>query len=133
MTNTANAFRQAIEKAGLVPPDTIIEDGKLHRFSSNGDRADDSGWYALFSDETPAGVFGCWRTGLNQTWFRKADATLTVAFKYETAGEIDNGLASTRPNVSANRTSSDGARRRQSGHNDSGTWRSLQPLSIPTS
>ncbi len=79
MTNTANAFRQAIEKAGLVPPDTIIEDGKLHRFSSNGDRADDSGWYALFSDETPAGVFGCWRTGLNQTWFRKADATLTTA------------------------------------------------------
>ena len=72
-----DAFRQEIEKTGLVPPATIIADGKLHRFASNGDRADDAGWYTYFPDEPQAGVFGCWRTGLKQTWSSKTDSTLT--------------------------------------------------------
>jgi putative DNA primase/helicase len=29
-------FRDAIQSAGLEPPDVIEPDGKLHRFSSNG-------------------------------------------------------------------------------------------------
>ncbi|MDN5941096.1 MAG: AAA family ATPase [Nitrospira sp.] len=74
-----DAFRQEIERAGLTPPATIIADGKLHRFASNGDRADDAGWYIYFPDETPAGVFGCWRTNVKQTWSGKADSTLTAA------------------------------------------------------
>lgn len=45
-----DAFRQAIEQAGLTPPVPIIADGKLHRFASNGDRADDAGWYVLYGD-----------------------------------------------------------------------------------
>ena len=74
-----DAFRQEIEKAGLTPPATIIADGELHRFASNGDRADDAGWYIYFPDEIPAGVFGCWRNNIKQTWSGKADSTLTAA------------------------------------------------------
>jgi phage/plasmid primase-like uncharacterized protein len=79
MRDTVSAFRQEIEKAGLTPPALIIADGKLHRFASNGDRADDSGWYTYFPDEPPAGVFGCWRKNVKQTWSGKTDSTLTPA------------------------------------------------------
>lgn len=78
-TNIREGFRQAIEQAGITPPDEIIADGVLHRFASNGDRADDAGWYIYFPDETPGGAFGCWRKNFKQTWSGKADSTLTVA------------------------------------------------------
>ncbi len=69
----AEAFRQAIEQAGLTVPEAIVADGKLHRFASNGDRDDDAGWYLFFPDGVPAGAFGCWRSGLKQTWCGKSD------------------------------------------------------------
>jgi phage/plasmid primase-like uncharacterized protein len=78
-TTRLDAFRQEIEKAGLTPPALIIADGTLHRFASNGDRADDSGWYTYFPDEPPAGVFGCFRNNVKQTWSGKTDSTLTPA------------------------------------------------------
>ena len=70
-------FAQAIEAAGLVAPDTIHADGLLHRFSPTGKRSDAAGWYVLHDDGLPAGVFGCWRTGLAETWCSKAESTLT--------------------------------------------------------
>jgi putative DNA primase/helicase len=48
-------FSDAIRASGLPPPDSIIDDGKLHRFSSNGKRSDDAGWYVLFGGDIPAG------------------------------------------------------------------------------
>jgi phage/plasmid primase-like uncharacterized protein len=76
-------FRHAIEQAGLTAPETIIPDGKLHRFASNGDREDDAGWYTIFPDGVPAGVFGCWRSGVKQTWCSKSDRQLTEAERAE--------------------------------------------------
>ncbi|MEN2386213.1 toprim domain-containing protein [Comamonas sp. A7-5] len=76
---TAGHFAQAIEAAGLVPPDAIHADGQLHRFSATGKRSDSAGWYVLHDDGLPAGVFGCWRTGLTETWCSKAESTLTQA------------------------------------------------------
>ena len=70
-------FLQAMVTAGLVPPATIIADGTLHRFTSNGDHTDDAGWYTYFPDKIPAGVFGCWRLGVKQTWSSKSNSTLT--------------------------------------------------------
>lgn len=61
-------FREAIAAAGLTAPDTIIDDGKLHRFSSNGKPRDESGWYKLHGDDRPAGAFGCWRAQIQETW-----------------------------------------------------------------
>lgn len=62
------AFAEAIRRKGLIPPDTIIADGELHRFASNGKRGDDAGWYVLHVNGVPAGQFGCWRAGISRTW-----------------------------------------------------------------
>lgn len=61
-------FRAAIQAAGLTAPEEIIDDGKRHRFASNGNPRDKSGWYQLWGDERPAGVFGCWKHQIKQTW-----------------------------------------------------------------
>lgn len=61
-------FRAAIASAGLTPPGTIEADGKLHRFAADGRRGDDSGYYTLHLDGVPAGMFGCWRAGIKETW-----------------------------------------------------------------
>ncbi len=72
-------FRTAIEAAGLTPPDDLIADGKLRRFSSDGRRGDDAGWYVLHDDGIPAGAFGCWRHGFTQDWCSKTQADMTEA------------------------------------------------------
>ncbi len=77
--NHTTQFIDAIRSGGLEPPETITADGTLHRFSSNGKRGDDSGWYVLHSDGIPAGSFGDWRTGLTQTWRCDVGRTLSPA------------------------------------------------------
>lgn len=72
-------FRAAIASAGLTPPEAIEADGTIHRFSTSGKRADDSGWYLLHLDGIPSGAFGCWREGLHSTWCGKADSEMTAA------------------------------------------------------
>jgi putative DNA primase/helicase len=71
-------FRDAIQRAGINPPPTIIADGKLHRFPTNGKRDDDSGWYVLHDDGVPAGAYGDWRTGIEQKW--RADIGRKLTF-----------------------------------------------------
>lgn len=66
--NHTEAFRDAIAAAGLTPPGEILDDGKRHRFSSNGRKGDESGWYILYGDDRPAGAFGCWRESLTVNW-----------------------------------------------------------------
>ena len=77
--NHIEAFRDAIASAGLTPPDEIIADGKLHRFSSNGRPRDESGWYKFYDDDRPAGAFGCWRSDLSSTWKSSNPTTFTPA------------------------------------------------------
>ena len=72
-------FRRAINVAGLTPPDELIADGAIHRFSTNSRRSDDSGWYVLHTDGIPWGAFGCWRTTLQSTWCLKSDSDMTGA------------------------------------------------------
>lgn len=79
MNHAIEAFRLEIAAAGLTPPDTIHGDGAIHRFSTNGRRGDDSGWYILHLDGIPAGSFGCWRAGLQSTWCSKSDSIMTAA------------------------------------------------------
>ena len=66
--NHIEAFREAIASAGLTPPTEIIDDGKTHRFSSNGIPSKKNGWYRLHGDDRPAGVFGCWAQDVTITW-----------------------------------------------------------------
>lgn len=79
MHSAIEQFSTAMQAAGLAPPDTIEADGSLHRFSTSGKRGDDSGWYVLHPDGVAAGVFGCWRNGLSQSWSSKPDTAMTQA------------------------------------------------------
>jgi putative DNA primase/helicase len=79
MRDALDQFRQAIRSAGLIPPDMIEPDGKLRRFSSNGKRGDDAGWYVLHGDGIPAGSFGDWRNGLSESWRVDIGRKLTPA------------------------------------------------------
>lgn len=61
-------LRVAIADAGLTPPDDLVFDGQIHRFSTNGKKKDSSGWYVAFDGKLPAGAFGDWRQGMEVTW-----------------------------------------------------------------
>lgn len=68
MNNPVEQFRDAMAAAGLPPPDSIIDSGKIERFSINGKRGNTTGWYVYHGDKIPAGSFGNWREGSVQTW-----------------------------------------------------------------
>lgn len=72
-------LRQAITDAGLTPPERVVIDGTMHRFSSDGRPKDDSGWYVAFPGTIPGGQFGCWRTGLSVPWRADIGRDLTPA------------------------------------------------------
>ena len=79
MCDPIERFRADIAASGLTPPAEIIADGKIYRYSTNGRRSDDSGWYMLHTDGIAAGAFGCWRFGLQSTWCAKSDNAMTDA------------------------------------------------------
>ena len=68
----------AMAKAGINPPNPILLDGKMHRFSTD-KKADKSGWYIAYADGVPAGRFGDWRQGIDLTWRANIGRTLTIA------------------------------------------------------
>lgn len=76
-------LREAMLDAGLNPPDLIELDGKIHRFRSGTKgtpgHGDKSGWYVVFGDGVPAGRFGCWRAGIEQTWRAETGREITQA------------------------------------------------------
>ena len=78
-SNPEQAFKEAIAAAGLTPPTEIIDDGVIHRFSTNGKSTRKNGWYMLHTDGIAAGAFGDWREGFTQNWCSKADTTMTEA------------------------------------------------------
>ena len=82
-------FQSEIIKSGLVPPREILADGQIHRFSSNGKTTDNAGWYVIFTDGIPAGVFGCWRTGINIRWSSVNEAKLNQSQKLEFNKKIE--------------------------------------------
>jgi putative DNA primase/helicase len=72
-------FRQAICNAGLNPPDSIIDDGAIHRFKTDGKGHKKNGWYIIHADGIAAGVFGDWSQSLTQNWCSKTDIAMTDA------------------------------------------------------
>ena len=75
-------FRQAINSIGLHFSDKIIADGKLHRFHVEGDKSGKkNGWYVLYDGDIPAGAFGCWKRGINETWCSRHRTSLSRAEK----------------------------------------------------
>jgi putative DNA primase/helicase len=89
MRDAVGQFRNAIQSAGLIPPDVIEPDGKLRRFASNGKRGDDAGFYVLHADGIPAGSFGDWRTGFSQSWRAEIGRTLNPAEEVAHRAKVD--------------------------------------------
>ena len=76
--NPIDAFSDAMASAGLRTQDSIVPDGKLHRFHVEGDKPrSQNGWYVLHDDGVPAGAFGSWKHDISGTWCGKADNELT--------------------------------------------------------
>ena len=75
--STTSNFQQAVIEAGITPPQTVEIDGNIHRFPTNEKPGDTAGWYVL-SDEGIAitGAFGCWRSGVTETWSSIDEAAL---------------------------------------------------------
>jgi len=59
-------FRSAMRDQGLSCDETIVADGKLHRFYPDGDHKN-NGWYFLYGPPFE-GRFGCWKRGINEVW-----------------------------------------------------------------
>lgn len=75
------SFRDAMAKEGIVYNGPIDADGHLHRFQVEGDaKGKRNGFYTLYIDEHPAGVFGCNRRFGNDHkfhWTGKGSVRLT--------------------------------------------------------
>jgi putative DNA primase/helicase len=74
MDNYIEEFWRAIADTGQHPPDTIIDDGKIHRYGRN-----KNCWYVLFGDGIPAGAFGDWSEGTTHKWCSKQKSEFTLA------------------------------------------------------
>lgn len=74
-----SAFHAVIEAQGLLPPDEIIADGKIHRFATSKKLDDEAGWYVLHDDVVAVGVYGCWRAGHSWNWCSSSTSEMTQA------------------------------------------------------
>ncbi|WP_298439196.1 DUF3631 domain-containing protein [Geobacter sp.] len=69
------SFLNAIWRAtGGAPSSPEMVPGKLVRFATSDRKGDKAGWFKLFDDGT-GGVFGCWRSGISETWQANAPRT----------------------------------------------------------
>lgn len=76
------AFRDFIQECGFNRPESIIEDGEIHRYGKN--KVD---WYLYHPHQSnPAGAFGCWKSmEKNVTWcYRGADMSAREREDHET-------------------------------------------------
>lgn len=89
MFDIYSQFRDAMEDAGITPPDVIKADGILHRFSPNGKPDDDAGWYVLYNEGIPAGAFGDWRLGVDYKWRADIGRSLTRVEEEEHRAKLE--------------------------------------------
>ncbi|MCS5711466.1 toprim domain-containing protein [Candidatus Berkiella aquae] len=83
MQNHIEAFKNSMLTAGLTPPSDIIDDGKLHRFSTSHKKQDSAGWYVLHAAPIPAGCFGDWRKNILEKWCAKDKQEMSPSERVE--------------------------------------------------
>ena len=73
MHHILDEFASSFRRHGLTPPDNILADGRIHRFRSGPEHAE-NGFYRLTvlpahkGGEIGFGTIGCWKRGLNEKW-----------------------------------------------------------------
>ncbi|MEW6038013.1 MAG: hypothetical protein AB1648_07180 [Pseudomonadota bacterium] len=73
------AFKAAMLQEGIEPPEDIrLDTQRLVRFRAGNERGR-SGFYRLHTDGIPAGVFGCWRGGIKETWCLRRETEVDPA------------------------------------------------------
>ncbi len=78
MRDAISQFRDAIQSAGLIPPD-MIEPGKFHKFPGEGKRnGNTAAWCKLFPDGI-GGIYGDYSTGLSTDWHANRETPYTQA------------------------------------------------------
>lgn len=113
-------FKAALDAAALPTKDKITADGKLHRFTVQGDRAGSkNGWYILYGDGLPAGSFGSWKTGFKGTWCAKAENTLTTSEREEYRRRMDAARKA--------REAEEQARKTEAARNALAIWKASSP------
>lgn len=115
-------FRAALRDAGLVPPDGITADGKLHRIDVEDEKPGrKSGFYVFHSDGIPAGAYGDWHDGPDawHTWCSCARAELTQDEYLEHKKRLDAARAA--------RTEADKARKLEAKERAARIWEQSKP------
>ena len=92
VSDPLDSFMQRMCEILGYHPDTILPDGKFHRFSTSGKRDDTAGWYICFkmrlsSGEVVAGVFGDFRQGIKEKWHQ---------FHHDRLSSVDMALLKAR-------------------------------------
>jgi phage/plasmid primase-like uncharacterized protein len=86
MRDAHDNFRSAI-LAALGHAPTLIEPGRINRFSTSGRARDKAGWCQLFEDGR-AGVFGDFRSGLSSVWTARRRESMTLAERADMARHL---------------------------------------------
>jgi len=88
-SDPVSEFQSAMANAGIFSDEVPIADGWLHRFKADGDKAGSkNGWYVLFNDGNPAGRFGSWKYGIDETWSLKNYKEFTPQERAEYAKQM---------------------------------------------
>ena len=89
MTSLKSDFLQAVSTAGVKPPQNVVIDGQIHRFSTYDKIGDNAGWYVLKNHgDFTFGAFGDWRTGIQEKWSSKDESQMSEVEKDEMWKEI---------------------------------------------
>lgn len=75
------SFQDEMRKQGLAADCEVIADGRLHRYTVQGDKAkSNNGWYVLHVDvDFSAGAFGSWKTGEQFNWCSRSQSEMSDA------------------------------------------------------
>ena len=87
----SDLFKDEMLKQGITPPMDIRSDGQLHRFHIDGDKkSSKNGWYVLYSDGVPCGVFGSWKKGITWKWYAKKINEMSPLERNKQMEQINN-------------------------------------------
>ncbi len=89
MEDSIEQFKAAMLAEGITPPNIIIADGQLKRFSTNGKKSDTAGWYMLHNNKIPVGSFGDFRLGISISWQGNIGRPLTNIEEKKYRSEIN--------------------------------------------
>lgn len=84
MSSIYTNFVSAIQGLGLTPPERVLADGRLHRFRSGPERAE-NGFYSLSilparqGGEIGFGLIGCWKRDVREKWCSRDPKSVSQA------------------------------------------------------